>query len=570
MTFWARRVRRIVPALLAVCIVTAIAAWFILLPDAHAVFGTALIRVVAMVSNLQFNRHTGYFSPAAERIPLLHTWSLAVEEQFYLVVPLLVWLGLAKSGRSGRALSITFVVLLAISLIVSIVEVRRHPNSAFFLIQSRAWELLAGGLLAMAPAVARAKRAWWLQMMALTGLAFILTAFFTFDDDTRFPGESALLPVLGAVLVIWSGGAEGRATIVSRCLASRIPVAIGLISYSLYLWHWPLLAFARAASPAALTLTVRITLAVAALLIAWLSYLYIEQPFRTRRLLSRRAGFSLAMFASAAVLVGWGATLGLRQGFPSRLPESALRFADDAIVDERWSRNTEVRDFPDRVVRIGDPTEPARVLVWGDSHAMAILPAIEALCADEQQSAFVIAHSSTAPLLDFMTRKKHGLGERAPEFSRAALEFITLKQVRVVILAALWAEYREFPNFDASLESTVKALTERGVQVYFLADVPRFPADVPSTLTLCAWNGRTPQLGYSLDKYARDNGYLIELAPVFTSFGVIVLDPSTYLPAARGLIMPFDGEGAWFRDSHHLSTRGALRMKRLFAPMFVL
>ncbi len=237
--FWERRIRRIVPALAVVVVATWAAGWLLFLPMDFKSVGTSIAVQPAMAANVVFWRDARYFSPDLETKPLLHTWSLAVEEQFYVGFPLLLVL-LAKYRRVPRTMALAGLV--AGSFALSVYGSHWHPTPTFYLLPTRAWELLVGALLAtsrgrmpIVPAVREA--AGW------GGLGLVLYSVARFDDQTRFPGLAALVPCIGAALILLSS--EGQASAVGRILGWRPFVFVGWVSYSLYLWHWPVLAFAK-------------------------------------------------------------------------------------------------------------------------------------------------------------------------------------------------------------------------------------------------------------------------------------------------------------------------------------
>lgn len=230
-TFYERRARRILPALFVVLLACLPFAWVWMLPEQLEAFGKSLVAVMLFGSNILFWRETGYFAPAAEEKPLLHTWSLAVEEQYYLVVPLILMVGLRRFGRNPTFWGL--VILSLVSLALCEIGRRSHPSAAFYLAPTRAWELLAGSLCAFIQRHdGRQRRS---QVLSGLGLGLICASVLAFDGQTPFPSLYALVPVLGTVLIILFATAD---TLAGRILTLRGFVGIGLISYSAYLWRW--------------------------------------------------------------------------------------------------------------------------------------------------------------------------------------------------------------------------------------------------------------------------------------------------------------------------------------------
>lgn len=274
--FYEKRARRILPALTVVVLSCFAVGWFVLLPEEFRDLGQSALATALFLSNAYFNMTLDYFGQSAEFAPLLHTWSLAVEEQFYLFFPpLLMLLALRPSWR----LSWVVAVLSVLSFVAAVVMLPMQPDWVFYQIFFRAWELGAGALLALtafAPPTRRATR----ELLGCVGLAGILLPVTLYDATTSFPGAAAVPPVLGATLLIWIG-AKGGGSTVNRLLGWQPLVWIGLISYSLYLWHWPILAYMRITlGTAVLPLGLSVAAVVASIVMAWLSWRFVERPFR--------------------------------------------------------------------------------------------------------------------------------------------------------------------------------------------------------------------------------------------------------------------------------------------------
>ncbi len=237
--FWERRIRRIFPILFVVIGVTLVLAWTYVWPYEFAAIANSALWMSVMASNFYFWGDTGYFGGPAEFKPLLHTWSLSVEEQFYLLYPL--FLMIAVKWFSSKSLPMLLGIVFVASLSISIAGVFLAASATFYLLPTRAWELMAGGLLVVgANSRFRPRQN---EVVAVVGLAMILVSIFLFDRNTRFPGAAALLPVGGTAAIIYAN--TNHATTIGRVLSCRPLVFTGLISYSLYLWHWPLLIFGQ-------------------------------------------------------------------------------------------------------------------------------------------------------------------------------------------------------------------------------------------------------------------------------------------------------------------------------------
>lgn len=381
--FYERRARRILPALLLVVAVCIPVAWVLLLPNDYFDFSESLVAVAAFASNILFNLRSGYFEADAELKPLLHTWSLGVEEQFYLLFPLLL-MGLARLGF--RAMVAVLAAIGVTSFVAAEWGSVHDPNGAFFLLPFRAWELVVGALLALresrfrgAPSGGAAPAPWRAEAASALGLAMVAAAVFLIDQDTPFPGRYALLPTLGTALLIV---AATPATRVGRWLGHPALVAIGLMSYSAYLWHHPLFAFARHAHESEPSLAVLLALSAVSLVLAYLSWRFVEAPFRQKGRFSRRAVFGAAL-AGSLLVAGVGFVGVHHDGLPERfafvterLP--GYRMDNRALQDESMAPLRTLTGDPDygatesnagdRKLTFNRP-DARHVLIIGNSHS---------------------------------------------------------------------------------------------------------------------------------------------------------------------------------------------------------
>ena len=332
--FYERRARRILPALFFVLAACLPAAWLLLMPRDLNNFGQSLVAVSLFVSNILFYAESGYFDTASELKPLLHTWTLAVEEQYYIFFP--PFLALLWAWRKQWVFAILSLMLLG-SIALAEALLRVDAMAAFFLLPTRGWELLIGSLCALYLSRGSvAGRSVAAQGLSLVGLAMIVLAVFVYTKQTPFPGIYALLPTVGTALIILFAG-DG--TLVRRVLSWRAMVGVGLISYSAYLWHQPLFAFLRHSQLTEPSLTAYLALSALTLVMAWLSWKYVEAPFREKGRFSRGSIFAFSLAGLAGfTAVGW--SFWHFEGFPQR--SVTQRFAVQ-ILDYRYD-NQDLRD----------------------------------------------------------------------------------------------------------------------------------------------------------------------------------------------------------------------------------
>lgn len=376
--FYERRARRILPALFVVLAACIPFAWAWMFPADLEGFANSLVAVCVFASNIVFSREAGYFDTAAELKPLLHTWSLAVEEQYYIFFPLIVALVWRFARRWMWAV---FIAMALISLLAAELRVASRPAPTFYLLPTRGWELLIGGMLALyafqRPAVADVPPRWGLRAWApVLGVVLIGVAVFAFDKTTPFPGLTALLPTLGAALLIQFADARVG---VGRLLGARAVVGLGLISYSLYLWHQPLFAFARIRSADEPGLVLIWGLIAAAFVLAYLSWRFVERPFRERKRFSRRRIFGLS-FAATGAFFTVGAFGVVQHGFPQRFsPELVQVFAPETSrLESGVCTPRTLKDQPRiRLCEFGRLDAPRTVALYGDSHAEALIATLD-------------------------------------------------------------------------------------------------------------------------------------------------------------------------------------------------
>lgn len=492
--FYERRATRILPALFFVLICCLPFAWMWMFPSQLEDFSQNLIAVVFFVSNILLLQEDGYFAAAAELNPLLHTWSLAVEEQYYLVSPLflfLVW-------PLGRRFVFWCVVAIAFSsLLLSEWGWRHMANANFYLAPTRAWELLAGSICAFLAMQRPLKNNEWLSS---AGLALIVFSIFLYDHNTPFPSVYALAPVGGTALILLFAG---KGSWVARLLSMRALVGVGLISYSAYLWHQPLFAFARLLSVSVPSQGLMVLLAAMSFVLAYFSWRFVEQPFRKKPLpllSSRRKIFGVSA-AVGAVLVAFGLAGDLTKGFEWRLSGPILALANykndrGNYRDVCLSGN--IRGMgEDMVCSLGVTSKNTIDFVLiGDSFAVAIADAVNLAAASSNTRGAIYATHGCPAILDVGGSYKP-TRKICEALQDEMVEKVAATGVSRVLLSSSWTVLNEknicnisrikctIPLIEAQkhvseiLRNTKNKFNEKGIQVAFVGAPPVTNVDVP-------------------------------------------------------------------------------------------
>lgn len=520
--FYERRVRRIIPALLFMLAATLPAAWILLTPQEMTAFSKSLISVCLFSSNIFFSETSGYFDSASELKPLLHTWSLAVEEQFYLFFPFLLTLALPKGARRAAYMLIALAVA---SLLLADWALARYPSAAFYLLPTRAWELFIGSLAAFYLSEPRPRPKILEELFGLSGLMMILYGVFAYGRQTPFPGFYALTPTIGAALIIVFARSH---TLVGKLLGARGFVAVGLVSYSAYLWHQPLLAFARNIHFGGLTTVSAAAVVLATFPIAYFSWRFVERPFRTRGFLNRPQVFS-ASFSAGLLLLAFGVSGVLHKGFDARYDEARrelLRHFDNSPPD--WSYFSAEKipaefrlqcDFYDfESHRAGLITTAPKnaisdecferdhkfakaVFIWGDSHAQQLHPGLKRALPDDWQILQVASSGCTPGLASAGSASQY-----CQQSNWFALGQIARSKPDVVVVAHNGVHPPE-TMFD--LADHLKKIGAK--KVVFVGSVPHWKHPLPVVVATRLWP-QTPRFSSleSDDKFIFYDRYLKE------------------------------------------------------------
>ncbi|MFO1482521.1 MAG: acyltransferase family protein [Verrucomicrobiaceae bacterium] len=568
--FWERRTRRIFPALAVVLIASFGAAWMLLIPSDFKRFASSVIAQAILMPNMYFARQIGYFDQAASMKPLLHTWSLAVEEQFYLFFPL-VFVVLRKFGRLASILAILLLGCLSFGFGVYYDGVQ--PLRNFYLLPSRAWELLAGAFLAAIP-MQRVFGRWPREVISWAGLLAIIYVMLHDDRAAQFPGRAAILSCAGAAAIIWAN--RHTMTAAGRLLAVRPVVFVGLISYSLYLWHWPLLAFVRYWNADPLPGGQRVLLLLVCAVLATVTWRFVETPFRTRRVVAGRGRLVMLTVSTSAVLSLAAYGIHLWSGVPSRFPPAALQYLDEAASDYKLlagkifkvdMKEALAGDFIE--LGEGDKNMPVEVLLWGDSHAAAVMPLLDALCQEHHIRGVAAVHGATPPVIGY---DSHMGVKESIAYNNAIVGFIRAKSVGHVILVAMWSGYLESDRMREGLLGAINALKDTPVKIWIMRQVPNPHWPVPQAAALKVIQGGNPEdIGVSFAEHEADRQHQDRLFAGIAADhpNVTILDPTALFmnPQKQHYRVTANGRSL-FCDDHHLSAAGAHFLRPLFVPIF--
>lgn len=547
LTFYSRRARRLLPALYLVSLFSTALACGILGATELREFTTTLLASVAFVANIVLWAQTDYFAGPANLKPLLHIWSLGVEEQFYLLFPAAVFF-LTRTKWMGT----TLILMILISLGAAEWMVRRHPDTAFFLLPFRAWELLIGALLAIAPPRSSSRGDALANVASFIGFSAIIFSVATFSKSTLFPGLRALVPCFGAAAIIWSGSAH---SLVNRLLSLRPIVFIGLISYPLYLWHWPLLSFGRNYVLRPLLPYETLALMIVAVALATVTYLKLERPLRDFRV-SRSITLNASLAASLVLSAGAGLAMVSRE---ASLQKSAKVFETYANRDpaetlrphECFLGRDEPPEVYNRLACFEGSGRKPRLLIFGDSYGAHYWHGFNEVFGDEAD-VLLAAASSCPPLIGYLNPS---ITSCAPQRDRF-FKMISELPPEVIVLAALWQGF----SYDPHLETTLEGLTKLGSKVILLGPSPIYTNKIALIL---AREPRSPDS----ERYMEPSTRPTDAAMKARYAGRKDVTYISVLDQACGSQCPFMADGlpvSW--DMGHLNAIGSTLFARKLRP----
>lgn len=472
--FYRRRAIRIFPALFVMLAVTTVLAVLTMLPEELKSFGHSLLATSTFVSNILFYNESGYFAADAHTKVLLHTWSLAVEEQFYLFWPVVLAVLHARAQSSVRWIA---GVITVASLLFSIWWLNIDPSGAFYLIPSRAWELMIGALLAVAPALP-ARHRLMREMLAAAGVLAILIGVKFYNERVPFPGTAALLPCLGAAAIIAAGTAG--TTLAGRVLSWKPIVFVGQISFSLYLWHWPVVVFTQIGLMREVTWPVRIAELMLSFLLAVLSWRYVEQPTRLGFNGSSDKKVLGGAFSAMVATLIIGALFASSGGLPARYNEQQLAIAKyegyngDKVYRGGTCFIVDGQGMYDPQVCLGqDPKHDKSLLVIGDSHAAQLWPGLHQVATD--YNVLQATKTGCRPVLSNLPVERQLPCEKF--FREILTVWLPAHPVQLVVLAGRWGT-----GDLHDLAATIVLAKRHAQTVIVVGPVPQYASSLPRVL----------------------------------------------------------------------------------------
>ena len=561
--FYARRIKRIFPALLVVLSVCLLFGWLNLLSDEYKQLGKHVASGSAFIANFVLKREAGYFDVSTDLKPLLHLWSLGIEEQFYIVWPLLLVIAHRFNFKNLKAI----LLLAFVSFTLNVYRVNSNVTSAFYLPQTRFWELLIGSILAYLSLYKnKSSTSSVNNLKAIVGALLIILAISFIDKNKMFPGWWALLPTLGAFLLISAGA---KAWINRYILANRATVFIGLISYPLYLWHWPILAFSRIIEPDELGLTLKLICVVSSFILAWLTYTVIERYFR-----KKTNQVALYLFFVGCLIAGAGYL-----SYLEKIKPRSSQYPFDKIINAtgEWDYPGNLKKFNFQGKTFWQQGQSSKkVLFFGDSNIEQYYPRFNSLLRNNPSKikSIIFATGGGCPPLPKVSDVAH---PRCNGLVDATLSLAKNGDIDTIVIGAQWSSYfnkkttRTYDdgNFSGTIqlgsEAFNKAMNElefilknfrlMGKKVYLVLNIPVGKGVAPKAMINRSWFGDFSLRTSQFDKtgFLSENKAIYDgLRRVATASGAILIDPMAYLCDALSCpTMESNGEPI-YKDRSHL------------------
>ena len=594
--FWERRIRRICPVLICIAIVSLVFTYFIYLPIDFQIMGRSLVALSLAASNIYFWLKTDYWNPISDTEPLLHTWSLSVEAQFYIFFPLLI---LSIRNLSRRKVFIILLSFFVFSIWLCALAKGERVSAAFYLLPYRMWELLLGALLAtnvMGGLWNGGENGNLKELLATMGLGLIILSFLLVEPNPETILIANLVPCLGTALIIHSN--SDHITQAGNFLRLKPMSYIGKISYSLYLWHWVLLVFLKYQSLELPSDAKKIGVLIFVVLFSMITYHFIEQPFRKREYLEKKSSLFKVTVAFLLIFTTVGLALDYTKGIPSRLSQSTVEKYNEAFLKKPLECRKQ-NLTKDLVVCSNGPLEKGvDLILWGDSHANVLAPLFERLAYENNISLW--SYFCYPVLGVYRTDKEDGIdSSHCYKSNKEFIKYIETHNISNVLLTSFWTNYTEgkeipmkgaghFPAyysdsftkskdiqeakmvFQRNFQRTIETLIKLNVHVYIVKQVPQHLSWIPNQLAKFERNGwDIDEIGRPLEEHIIRQKFIDSVFEIFLqNKHVTFLDPFILLCQPNSFCKGVASGSALYRDYNHLSLVGSKFLKSMFDPIF--
>jgi len=574
--FYARRIRRIFPALLTVMLTCFIAGWFFLLAEEYKQLGKHIAGGSGFISNFLLWEESGYFDNIAETKPMLHLWSLAIEEQFYIGWPLLLiflW---------QRQVHYLCIIIAIISFATNIYFVNYNPIIAFYFPISRFWEMMIGGLLAWVKLYDYSWAKKYKNIQLILGIILLVFGFIFINKNQKFPGYWALLPTFGSFFLISAGP---NAFFNKKVLSSKILTWVGVISYPLYLWHWPLLTFLRIIEGGYIDHKITTYAIFSSIILAWATYRFVETPIRSSK---NKKLKDLIILTVLMVIVGFGGfSCYQNKGYPLR--QYNVRYESYSQTIKRTDRATECFDIPfaysttgNWFCKIGNPQSPPVIFAYGDSHALSLIPALEMYAQENNKTILFAGSSGCPPLIGVQSMRGEAdiKKNNCQKLNERIFQYVKKNNIKTVLLIGRWTYYtggtaQEDLNFiskdplesiskenscrafEYGLDKTIKSYEEIGVKVLLVEDNPYQPWAPKNVLRKSkGTDSSINQLAVSTLDHLKTQSFPLNIFNKIQTKNFIRINFDSILCNSNFCPLAIGGKFLYF-DNDHLSIEGA-------------
>lgn len=555
--FYQKRADRLFPVLISVLLVVGITGYLASPPSEYKSILKSIFSAGTFTSNIFFWKTQDYFSASAFTLPLLHTWSLGVEEQFYIFFPIYLII-----AHKLKLIKQAVILALIASFSLSVVFIEKSTSATFYLLPFRAWELMVGSCIAlgMIPTI-RSKRT--ANYLAVTGTALLAFTYFSFSKDTLFPGYNAIYPTLGAALIILSG--EQGDSFISKILKHGPLVLTGKSSYSIYMWHWPIFVFYGLIFDYPDSNLEKILLVALALAVGFLSWKYIEGLTRGKlaKLSFRKTAFiSISAFSPILIICIMGI---MSAGMPWRVgaaSQQVEKFSHDYSAYRKTCHLDDkfYRQYSDTCI-LGSPNTQPDTIVWGDSHGVEIAAALAEHFEKTNRSLRQITYSSCTPAIGIDQIGRKNCKQHNSDTLSKILADTSIKNI--ILLAYYSSDLKKFSAFEQGYSATVDALSASGKKVVVSYALPQTVANAPTILARRLMFYSDLKSTQSTEQFIQKNKLSFELVDKLSTKDNII-SVRSYQAFCNNECLLGDDQGIYFFDGHHLSMYGARKLVPLY------